>query len=103
MRGVTLKQLGKHIVSVKRAKVRGQLCGLYITDRGLAEAGAEAHLSKGALFHCRSFASSGLTRGETLQIAQCWSVCALAVNGIGNHFAESVVIALDGGVRVHAL
>jgi hypothetical protein len=49
--------IGKHSVSVKRGKLRGQSCELYVIDRGLAEAGAEAHLSKGALLHCMSFAT----------------------------------------------
>src|ERR1700690_3871819 len=38
--------IGKHSVSVSGGKLRGQSCELYVTDRGLAEPGAEAHLSK---------------------------------------------------------
>lgn len=49
--------IGKHSVSVKGVKLREQSCELYVTDQGLAEPGAEVHLSKGELLHCMSFAS----------------------------------------------
>lgn len=49
--------IGKHAVSVKGAKVSSQSCELFIADRGLAEAGAEAHLSKGERLNCMSFAT----------------------------------------------
>jgi hypothetical protein len=48
---------GKHRVSVKGIKLRDQSCELYVTYRGFGEPGAEAHLSKGELLHCMSFAT----------------------------------------------
>ena len=47
--------IGKHLVSVKGAKLRDQSCQLYVRDQGPAEPGAEAHLSQGELLHCFSF------------------------------------------------
>jgi hypothetical protein len=49
---------GKHSISVKGVKLRDQSCELYVTYRGLGEPGAEAHLSKGELLHCLSFATN---------------------------------------------
>jgi|SRR5215472_1199591 len=50
-------KVGKHTVSVKGTRLRGQSCELYVADRGVAELGGEAHLSKGELLHCMSFAT----------------------------------------------
>jgi hypothetical protein len=47
--------IGKHAVSVQGARIPSQSCELYIADRGLAEAGGEAHLSKGERLNCMSF------------------------------------------------
>jgi hypothetical protein len=47
--------IGKHLVSVKGAKLPDQSCELRVTDQGLAEPGAEAHLSQGELLHCFTF------------------------------------------------
>ena len=51
-------KVGKHTVSVKGGRLRSQSCELYVANRGLAELGAEAHLSKGELLHCMSFATA---------------------------------------------
>ena len=48
---------GKHSVSVKGVKLRDQSCGLYAVYRGFNESGAEAHLSKGEVLRCMSFAT----------------------------------------------
>lgn len=48
---------GKHNVSVKGVKLRDQSCELYVIYRGLDEPGAEAHLSKGEVLRCMSFAT----------------------------------------------
>jgi hypothetical protein len=48
-------KVGKHTISIKGVRLRGQSCELYVADRGFAELGAEAHLSKGELLHCMSF------------------------------------------------
>jgi hypothetical protein len=45
-------KVGKHTISIKGVRLRGQSCELYVADRGFAELGAEAHLSKGELLHC---------------------------------------------------
>jgi len=47
--------VGKHSLSVQGPKLRRQSCEIYIADRGLAEAGGEAHLSKGERLHCITF------------------------------------------------
>jgi hypothetical protein len=49
---------GKHSVSVKGIKLREQSCELYVVYLGFTEPGAEAHLSKGELLHCMSFATA---------------------------------------------
>jgi hypothetical protein len=50
-------KVGKHTVSVKGVRLRGQSCKLYVADRGFVELGAEAHLSKGEVLHCMGFAT----------------------------------------------
>ena len=47
--------VGKHSVNLKGDKLRSQSCELYVTDRGPAGAGAEAHLSKSERLNCISF------------------------------------------------
>ena len=49
---------GKHSVSVKGEKLRGQSCELYVTDRGFADPGAEAHLTKGEILNCITLATA---------------------------------------------
>lgn len=59
--------IGKHIVSLKGARLRSQSCELYVVCRNGPDPGAEAHLSKGERLNCLSYAHD---LAVTIEIAQ---------------------------------